>query len=549
MRLGASSLVVVWSVLTLAAAPAAADILIEGLSGPVTSNEVVSFKQFMATRTPSGDNIGNDWVYGNSGMDAEAMGMMYEITGDTAILDRMIEFADVALAVRNDPSKGRVIFTGKRELCWPNKDPGASDAKYCGTENGDVIGHLAFAARLILGTPGLGPRTVPTGDPHGFGATYEARARRYVAELDRSIDTFIVPNFVVASDANHYRWPDTAGFGALGSRQQNDRGKPIPWNQQTMLNNGFIRLAESHRLLGDDPARVARYDAIVQSSLDWFVSDLHPGTSGGHPVYDWGYSLGRTGEDTGHGAYDAWGVCRAADHGTAVNKAVPVGMANTLAFVMYDGGTKTYAQRVDGTSGSGAPRDYVHTQWMCLCPYLTSPDLYTITAATNLSRAKTTPIFAAFIFTNKARRAGTVTPTPTPTSTAPNLALNKPATASTTWSTSYTAAKTLDGRTDTRWSAASGKTTAQWVRVDLGTGTAFARVVIKEPSAYPRVTSFRLQSSNDGTTFADIGSGAGTTIGTAKTLSFTAVTARYVRLFVATATDVPTIAEIEVYSH
>ena len=33
-----------------------------------------------------------------------------------------------------------------------------------------------------------------------------------------------------------------------------------------MFTSGFQRLAEAHELLGDNPARVAQYDAIVKAS-------------------------------------------------------------------------------------------------------------------------------------------------------------------------------------------------------------------------------------------------------------------------------------------
>ena len=140
------------------------------------------------------------------------------------------------------------------------------------------------------------------------------------------------------------------------------------------------------------------------------------------------------------------------------------------------------------------------------------------------------------------------TPTPTPTPSSTNLALGRPASASSTWSSSYDAAKAVDGTTTTRWSAASGLTTNQWLAVDLGAGATYARVVVKEIS-YPRVTSYTLQSSSDGATYTDIAGTAGTTLGAAKTITFVPVNARYVRLHVNTASGVPTINELEAYSN
>jgi chitodextrinase len=128
-----------------------------------------------------------------------------------------------------------------------------------------------------------------------------------------------------------------------------------------------------------------------------------------------------------------------------------------------------------------------------------------------------------------------------------NLALGRTYNASTTWSTSYPAANAFDGSSATRWSASNGSLNNQWVSVDFGAATTFNQVVIKEIT-FQRVTSYKLQSSSDGTTYTDIAGTSGTTIGASKTINFTGVNARYLRLYVTTASAVPTIDEIEVYS-
>jgi hypothetical protein len=73
-------------------------------------------------------------------------------------------------------------------------------------------------------------------------------------------------------------------------------------------------------------------------------------------------------------------------------------------------------------------------------------------------------------------------------------------------------------------------------------------VIIKEIN-YQRVTAFKLQTSSDGTTFTDISGGSGTTIGASKTITFAAKTARYIRLYITSASDVPTLNEFQVYSN
>lgn len=132
------------------------------------------------------------------------------------------------------------------------------------------------------------------------------------------------------------------------------------------------------------------------------------------------------------------------------------------------------------------------------------------------------------------------------TGTGTNLALNKTATASTEWSATYSAAKAVDGSTSTRWASASGTNNGQWLRVDFGSNQTYSKVIIKETS-YANITSFKLQSSTDGTNFTDITSG--TTIGASKTVTFSPVTFRYVRLLVVTASDEANVNEFEVYAN
>jgi polygalacturonase len=140
------------------------------------------------------------------------------------------------------------------------------------------------------------------------------------------------------------------------------------------------------------------------------------------------------------------------------------------------------------------------------------------------------------------------TPTPTPTPTpipAGNLALNKTYSASSEWNSTYSAAKACDGTTSTRWASASGTNAGSWLLVDFGSNTTYNQVVIKETN-YANITSFKLQSSNDASTFTDIASG--TTIGASKTITFSSATSRYLRLYVVSALDEANVNEMEVYN-
>ncbi|NQX58728.1 discoidin domain-containing protein [Paenibacillus qinlingensis] len=130
-----------------------------------------------------------------------------------------------------------------------------------------------------------------------------------------------------------------------------------------------------------------------------------------------------------------------------------------------------------------------------------------------------------------------------------NLALGKTYNASTIWNASYPAANAFDGDTTnaSRWSASSGSLNNQWISVDLGAATTYNQVVIKEVT-FQRVTSYKLQSSSDGTTFTDIAGTSGTVIGTNKTINFSSISSRFMRLYISTASDTPTINEMEIYN-
>lgn len=381
-------------------ASSAANMLIENLDGPVTTNEIAAFKAFMQTQTVRDDNNHNNWVYGSGGKDIEALGMVYEISHDREILDQMIRFADTALAGRNDATNGRLIWTGKRELCWPNSPADSATGKYSGSENGDVIGHIAYCAELILKTPALGTTKVGLGDPHGYGATYKERALTYVREMDHSVDTFVLPWFVSAANTNQYRWPDTPQYNF------NKGGTPIPWNQQTMLSGGFLRLAECHEILKDDPARVKKFYDIVSVNMNWFLGDLHPYECDGHTVYDWGYSFGRKSEDVPHGGYDIWGLCRAFERGRfGIPPVTMTNFANTLYFVVNDPTNNVFHMRVDGKDANKAARKSIAASWTLLAKYFPNSDLYYLVAKANRADAASRPLENAFILWMKNQRA------------------------------------------------------------------------------------------------------------------------------------------------
>ncbi|MDF2922169.1 MAG: hypothetical protein K0R57_1083 [Paenibacillaceae bacterium] len=127
--------------------------------------------------------------------------------------------------------------------------------------------------------------------------------------------------------------------------------------------------------------------------------------------------------------------------------------------------------------------------------------------------------------------------------TAPNLGLGMTYSASSAYS-GYEAVRAFDESLSTRWAAQA--VAGQWLAVDMGAARTINTVIIKETS-FQRVTAFQLQYSQDGQTWTTVPGGAGSTIGSRRIVGFPEVTARYFRLYMDSATDKPTINEMELY--
>jgi hypothetical protein len=388
-------------VLLAPAFDSSAGMVIESLDGPVSKAEIDSFKNFMATRTPPrSQTYDNAIADGTAGMESEALGLMYEVTNDPALLDRLMLYADQFLVLRNDTNHGRILWTGRREPVWLTKPADSPQAGYAGCENNDIAGHIACCARLILQSPGLWDKTAPTLDAQESGETYFQRAKAYIREMDIIQDGYMLKWFVNLAD-NRICAPTNASWAALHE-------SATAWNRQMMFINAFQRLSECHQMLGDDPARVARYDAIVQAAVNWFVSGLRPYVKNDRAVYNWSYAPGITGSEnlSLHADYDIWGVTRACLSGryTNLSESVMAPFGNTLQYVIHKG-NNTFANFVSGDDSK--TRNHVYPAWMLLAQF--TPEVYDITARANIGEGAQarTAIFDAFIlWTKNARYRG-----------------------------------------------------------------------------------------------------------------------------------------------
>lgn len=380
---------------------ACAQIVLDSYTGPITDNELASFKNFMLNRLipphPWGFND-TDHNYisdGPAGRDVEAMGLMYEATGNVDILNRMVDFVDAFVYMRNDLPGGTqtVMWTGDVDPVWPGNGPAHPPSNYAGGENGDTIAHIEYCALLILKTPSLWELPIPDGDPHGFGVTYLDRAKFYIARTDEANDQYSYKYFVTRDNLirNPPNWPQ--GFHTMEAI-----------NIQMMLDGGFERDAEIHELLADNPDRVAKYDAVVQTSVRECLDGMeHAYTADGQTVYKWGYYPWSTNlnESVGHGNYDVLGIWRAwmrgSVYGITTDEVTPI--AEAMVHVISQGNNQ-FTGNVDG---SGSIMNRMDGEWVPAADW--DPLVYDLIAQADVANGRyaTTPGIAAPILWMKQR--------------------------------------------------------------------------------------------------------------------------------------------------
>ena len=391
-----------------------AALVIEGLSGPVTPKEIDAFKTHMRSQTPPPTPFQgpghNAWSFGPGGRNLEALGLMYEVSGDLEILNQMVRWTDQCVAQRNDllpADKGgqRVMWTGRIDKVWCPEAPTHKNARYAGCETEDAIAHIAYGAKLILQHPSLWQTTVPDGNPCGYGVTYLDRAKTYVARCDEANDDYFLKWFVQAG-TNLIRDPENQpAWKAINNNVDSI-------NRQMMFDGGYQRLAECHEILGDDPARVTRYDAVVKASVTEClagIKNFDPRVSNGVAVYNWHYfpwSADKSkSESVGHAAYDVLGLHRASlrpVYGLALADLAPI--AHTVVHVIAKG-NNTFSATVDG---KGPTSNYLLGEWILCADW--NPAVYDLVANAALAsgRYANNASLTAYILWMKHRQAAKV---------------------------------------------------------------------------------------------------------------------------------------------
>ncbi|WP_230879838.1 discoidin domain-containing protein [Planomonospora sp. ID67723] len=139
-------------------------------------------------------------------------------------------------------------------------------------------------------------------------------------------------------------------------------------------------------------------------------------------------------------------------------------------------------------------------------------------------------------------------PSPASAAGGPNLAAGRSASASGA-SGPHSPGNVNDGVQATYWEGPADAF-PQWIQVDLGSAVRVNRLVLKLPAGWEaRTQTLEVQGSTDGSAFSTVAASAGHRFDPAATITFNAVTARYVRLRYTANTAWPAaqLSEFEVY--
>ena len=126
---------------------------------------------------------------------------------------------------------------------------------------------------------------------------------------------------------------------------------------------------------------------------------------------------------------------------------------------------------------------------------------------------------------------------------ATNLAPGAVASASSVWSTGYIANLANDNNLSTRWNAGFNTTSNQWLELDWPSSVSFNRTVLAQFA--DRVTSYKIQHWNGSAWMDDVTGGQ---LGASATDIFPTVSSSKMRFLVVTATNVPSLWELEVFN-
>jgi len=346
---------------------AAPNLVVDSTTGDVDQNEVNTFISFMQNAGNVNANavfptnaLGDNLAYGTPGLNLQAINYMYRITGDMMVtnpsmatehmqlMNLAIAWSECFILLRNDQANGNhiVMWTGNVDHVWQTYATGTSQAGYAGSENGDTAGHILYTALNILQTPSIWNETVPDGNPNNFGVTYLQRAQTYINMMEDTTQNYFTKYFINTTTYQIVP-PASPAWTVLDENMD-------AWNRQFLLTNDYLRLAQCHAILGDNPTLQALYTNIVKTSASAYVANAQLVTAtqtvssafpNGEAVYDSGYGnegdiTGQiTGNSSSHTSYEFQGIARTYEAGPAYSSLSLMNMeryANTVEYAMFN---------------------------------------------------------------------------------------------------------------------------------------------------------------------------------------------------------------------
>jgi hypothetical protein len=269
-------------IVTLAVGRASAQapkLVIDNLQGEVTQSEVDTYISYMnggvsGALLPT-NALGDNLAYGTPDSTLEGLNYMYRITGDIPsmstehmqLLNLAIVWSERFILLRNDQSMGphQVMWTGNVDPVLVTDAPNTANSGYAGSENGDTAGHILSTALNILQTPSIWNQPVPDGNPNNFGVTYLQRAQTYINMMEVTTQNYFTKYFI---NPTTYQiiFPTSPAWSVFAENMD-------AWNRQFLLTNDYLRLAQCHAILGDNPTLEAFYTNIVKTSTNAFVAN------------------------------------------------------------------------------------------------------------------------------------------------------------------------------------------------------------------------------------------------------------------------------------
>ena len=335
----------------------------DSLSGAPTEGEMQRLKAYARSMEKPVNNYTparNGLVYGKLGTAFEGLLFLYDATGDTELLDILIDWTDRIINGRNDMPAGdrRVIWDGTISPVYPNEE---DPFKVPDSEQGEIAGKIFRVASLIYKRAELHAQAVPVGDGFNNGATYKERADTFITRAGETLFRYIIPTFIGSDFSIRYpfddRFYDTRHYGNINL---DNRMRIMMTNRQFMIAYATQYGAEVYAEIGETE-RATLCKKITQKSLESFEKSIKVQCVWSKKVADWYYwptnknakeRVNNFLEDTGHAAFDVLGYYRILRSGDYTARADMTGyVANTISYRL-NSGDGTFAQNVRGKKGT-----------------------------------------------------------------------------------------------------------------------------------------------------------------------------------------------------